>query len=128
MTETTERISPLRQRMIDDMRTRKLSPKTQMGYIRAVKRLGGVSGALARYRGGRGPATLSVSLGRSWYCAGFADCDPHRPEIFHRGRRRSPRGDCPDEYRACTAQAAGGAESRRSGTPDHPTGHRRMDP
>lgn len=30
-------ISPLRQRMIDDMRMRKLNPKTQTGYIRAVR-------------------------------------------------------------------------------------------
>ena len=38
MTQSTQTISPLRQRMIDDMRLRKLSPKTQTGYIRAVKR------------------------------------------------------------------------------------------
>ena len=31
--------SPLRQRMIEDMTMRKLSPKTQSGYIRAVKKL-----------------------------------------------------------------------------------------
>src|SRR5437899_12468180 len=34
----TQGISPLRQRMIDDMRMRKLSPKTQTGYIRVVRR------------------------------------------------------------------------------------------
>ncbi len=39
MTQTTQHISPLRQRMVDDMRLRKLSPKTQSGYIRAVKKL-----------------------------------------------------------------------------------------
>ena len=37
MTESTQTISPLRRRMIDDMTLRKLSPKTQSGYIRAVK-------------------------------------------------------------------------------------------
>ena len=36
---TVKSISPLRQRMIEDMTLRKLSPKTQTGYIRAVKNL-----------------------------------------------------------------------------------------
>jgi integrase/recombinase XerD len=36
MTQTTRPISPLRQRMLDDMRMRKLSEKTQSHYIRAV--------------------------------------------------------------------------------------------
>ena len=44
MTQSTQPISPLRQRMIDDMRLRKLSPKTQTGYIRAVKRFAGFLG------------------------------------------------------------------------------------
>ena len=34
---TAPRISPLRQRMIEDMTIRKLAPKTQAGYIRAVE-------------------------------------------------------------------------------------------
>ena len=38
MTSSTHTLSPLRQRMIDDMRMRKLSPKTQSSYIRVVKR------------------------------------------------------------------------------------------
>jgi integrase/recombinase XerD len=37
MTHTTKPISPLRQRMIDDMALRKLSPQTQAAYLRAVK-------------------------------------------------------------------------------------------
>ncbi len=37
MTESTQSISPLRQRMIDEMRMRKLAPKTQNGYVRAVR-------------------------------------------------------------------------------------------
>jgi site-specific recombinase XerD len=39
MTDSNKSISPLRQRMIEDMTMRKLSPKTQSGYIRAVKKL-----------------------------------------------------------------------------------------
>src|SRR5258705_4007189 len=37
--ESTKTITPLRQRMIEDMRMRKLSDKTRSGYIRAVSRL-----------------------------------------------------------------------------------------
>ena len=36
---TDEAISPLRRRMIEDMTIRKLAPKTQQGYIRAIKNL-----------------------------------------------------------------------------------------
>nr|WP_315203361.1 site-specific integrase [uncultured Albidiferax sp.] len=39
MTPSTQAVSPLRQRMLDDMRMRKLEPKTQAAYIRAVWRL-----------------------------------------------------------------------------------------
>jgi hypothetical protein len=41
MTSSTQTITPLRQRMIDDMRMRKLSPKTQSSYIRAVRQFAG---------------------------------------------------------------------------------------
>lgn len=37
MTQSTKSLSPLRQRMTEDMGMRKLSPKTQAAYIRAVK-------------------------------------------------------------------------------------------
>jgi site-specific recombinase XerD len=36
---TDEAMSPLRRRMIEDMSIRKLSPKTQQGYIRTIKNL-----------------------------------------------------------------------------------------
>jgi integrase/recombinase XerD len=35
----TQAITPLRQRMIDDMRIRKLAPKTQSAYLLHVRRL-----------------------------------------------------------------------------------------
>ena len=44
MTITTQSISPLRQRMIDDMRIRKLCDKTQTHYIRAVRQFAGFLG------------------------------------------------------------------------------------
>jgi integrase/recombinase XerD len=39
MNPSTPTVSPLRQRMIDDMRMRKLEVKTRTGYLRAVKKL-----------------------------------------------------------------------------------------
>ena len=38
---TDEPISPLRRRMIEDMTVRSFDPRTQSGYIRAVKKLAG---------------------------------------------------------------------------------------
>jgi integrase/recombinase XerD len=52
MSATTHTISPLRQRMIDDMRMRKLAPKTQTHYLRAVRQFAGFLG--------RSPDTASV--------------------------------------------------------------------
>ena len=52
MEASTSGISPLRQRMIDDMRMRKLNPKTQTGYIRAVRNF-------TRYLG-RSPDTATI--------------------------------------------------------------------
>ena len=40
MSQATQPISPLRQRMIEDMNLRKFAPITQDAYIRAVKKLG----------------------------------------------------------------------------------------
>jgi len=37
--QIVQTISPLRQHMLEDMRIRKLSPKTQSTYIRAVRNL-----------------------------------------------------------------------------------------
>jgi site-specific recombinase XerD len=44
MESATQRISPLRRRMIDDMRMRKLSDQTQHHYLRAVRQFAGFLG------------------------------------------------------------------------------------
>ena len=44
MTQSTPGITPLRQRMLDDMRMRKLAEKTQHQYIRAVRQFAGYLG------------------------------------------------------------------------------------
>jgi integrase/recombinase XerD len=41
MNDSTREISPLRQRMLEDMRLRKLAPHTQASYVRSVRRLAG---------------------------------------------------------------------------------------
>ena len=41
MKDSSEKISPLRRRMIEDMRMRKLASGTQSGYIRAVRHFSG---------------------------------------------------------------------------------------
>ena len=51
-TSSPQTISPLRQRMLDDMRMRKLAPKTQSHYLRAVSQFAGFLG--------RPPDTASV--------------------------------------------------------------------
>jgi integrase len=52
MNQTLQAISPLRQRMIDDMRMRQLSPRTQANYLRIVREF-------SRYHG-RSPDTATV--------------------------------------------------------------------
>jgi site-specific recombinase XerD len=52
MNSSTPGVAPLRQRMLDDMRMRKLEPKTRAGYIRAVR-------SLTAYLG-RSPDTATV--------------------------------------------------------------------
>jgi integrase/recombinase XerD len=44
MDSSTPAVTPLRQRMLDDMRMRKLEPKTQASYVRAVRKLAGFLG------------------------------------------------------------------------------------
>jgi site-specific recombinase XerD len=58
MTSSQANASPLRQRMIDDMRMRKLSPQTQTGYIRVVRQFTGFLG--------RSPDTATVEELRSY--------------------------------------------------------------
>jgi integrase/recombinase XerD len=58
MNESTQGTSVLRQRMIEDMRMRKLSPKTQAAYIRSVRRF-------AAYLG-RSPDTATVEELRNY--------------------------------------------------------------
>lgn len=59
--ETQKPISPLRQRMIDDMRMRKLCDKTQTGYLRAVRQF-------AKYLGRSPDTAIASSRTNSFSC------------------------------------------------------------
>jgi hypothetical protein len=84
MTHTSQGISPLRQRMIDDMHMRKLAPKTQAGYVRVVRHFTAFLGRpptpqLEDLRKGRRDryAMLSpVLLERGWLFPGLDPVDP----------------------------------------------------
>jgi HPt (histidine-containing phosphotransfer) domain-containing protein len=97
MTHTSQDISPLRQRMIDDMRMRKLAPKTQAGYVRVVRQFTAFLGRppdtatvedLRRYQlhlvdHGISPVSLNAAIG---------DVDSHRMTLrIEQGKGRRDR-------------------------------------
>jgi hypothetical protein len=81
MNTTTPKVSPLRQRMIDDMRMRKLEPKTQSGYIRAVRHFTVWLGRSPRLPPPHRSQPLNLRL-----CAGTAAhrCSSSRPSLLPR--------------------------------------------
>ena len=118
MDASTRAISPLRQRMIDDMRMRKLAEKTQSPYIRAVRRLAAFLGRspdtatvedLRRYQlhlvdHGTSPISLNATItGLKFFFEVTLD------------RRRTDRQDAAG---AGAAQTAGGIEPGGGCAPD----------
>ena len=97
MNTTTPKISPLRQRMIEDMRLRKLVDKTQSGYIRAVRHFAGWLGRspdtasaedLRRYQlhlvdRGISPITLNATITGLKF---FFEVTLSRPELMAKMR------------------------------------------
>ena len=61
---STDAVSPLRQRMIEDMNARKLGAHTQRGHIRSCKRFAAFLQAVARHGHGRGHPPLPAAPGR----------------------------------------------------------------
>jgi integrase/recombinase XerD len=97
MNSTTPKISPLRQRMIEDMRLRKLGTKTQSAYIRAVRHFAGWLGRspdtasaedLRRYQlhcvdRGVSPITLNATITGLKF---FFEVTMTRPELMAKMR------------------------------------------
>jgi len=63
MNPSTQVVSPLRQRMIEDMRLRKLNGNTQIAYVRAVRRLAGFLRRSPDSATGGGSAAISAAHG-----------------------------------------------------------------
>ena len=110
--DTTNRAgTPLRQRMLDDMRMRRLEPKTQTSYVRAVRKLAvflerspdtATAEELRRFQlhlvdQGTSPITLNAT--------------DHRAEVLLRQHAQSRRVDGQDEPSARAADATGRLES-----------------
>jgi integrase/recombinase XerD len=73
MSDTTT-VSPLRQRMIEDMAARKLNPHTQRSHIQSCKRFAAWLKTLARYRNARRGAPVSAAPDES----GTSICNRNR--------------------------------------------------
>jgi integrase/recombinase XerD len=71
---TDEAMSPLRRRMIEDMTIRKLAPKTQNGYIRAIKNFAAFLG--------RSPDTAGLEDIRRFQLV-LAESGAHAPILNH---------------------------------------------
>jgi integrase/recombinase XerD len=90
---STSTVSPLRQRMLDDMRMRKLGGKTQAAYVRAVRGLAVFLAAspdaasaedLRRFQlhlvdHGTSPITINATITGLMF---FFDVTPDRPELM----------------------------------------------
>ena len=118
MNPSTPGVTPLRQRMLDDMRMRKLEPKTQAGYLRAVRQLAvflkrspdtATVEDLRRFQlhmvdRGTSPITLNATITGLKF---FFDVTLGRAELMAKMQ--------PVHVRA---EAAGGVEPRRGRAPD----------
>src|ERR1700704_4694787 len=97
MNDSSQKISPLRRRMIEDMRMRQLSTKTQSSYIRAVRHFAGYLGRsphtatdedLRRYQlhcvdRGVSPITLNATITGLKF---FFEVTLKRPELMSKMR------------------------------------------
>lgn len=77
-----EPISPLRARMIDDMRVRNFSFATQRGYIRGVKMLAAFLGRSPDTATAEGPADLSAASWRHRHHPWRAEHDGVGPALL----------------------------------------------
>ena len=111
MNTITSAVTPLLQRMLEDMRTRKLGPRTQEAYIRAVRKLA----ATCTSRRTRPLWRICATSNATWSTRCLAyDAESHtpRPAILprrHAGAHRTDgpacsRSSCHTSCRWCSAR------------------------
>ena len=88
---TEKAISPLRRRLIEDMTIRRLSPKTQLHYIRHVKRFADFLGRVCRQGYHRGCPSLSVVAGVDRDDGTDRQRQCHCPAVLLQGHAEAPR-------------------------------------
>src|ERR1700710_266680 len=118
MTTLSQDISPLRQRMMDDMRMRRLAPTTQANYLRVVREFSLFLG--------RSPDTASVEDLRRYQLylvdrrsvASFSERRDHRAEVLFRHDARSRGVNGEDASNLSAAHLARHTQPRRSGSTD----------
>ena len=93
---STPTVSPLRQRMLDDMHMRKMAEHTQDGYTRAVRKLAACLGRLPDTATTRRVVTLPASPGGCRYGAGGAQPQGSRTLDCRSTQPQAPRGDVGD--------------------------------
>ena len=112
MDTTTRAGSPLRQRMLDDMRMRKLEPRDAGRLHPRRSQADRLPRPIARHRHRRGPAQLPTAPGRHRHLADHAQRDAHRAEVLLRHHAGPRRADGQDAAGARAAHAARGARVR----------------
>src|SRR5882757_1066029 len=84
-------ISPLRQRMLEDMSLRGFTPDTQRDYIRCQE-AGGLFGPVSRHRDGRRPTRVPTAPDRGRRSAADHQRDGDGAAVLLQGNAR-PAGD-----------------------------------
>jgi hypothetical protein len=88
---TDKAISPLRQRMIEDMTARHFAEKAQKDCIRYVKSFAAFLGRIARCRQRRGLSSVSTAHDEDPCQPGSRQCDGRRAAVLFQGDARTGR-------------------------------------
>jgi integrase/recombinase XerD len=106
-------ISPMRQRMLEDMNLRRFVPDTQREYIRAVKRACDLSRPFPRHRDPGRAARVPAASDQERCATTEHQRDRDCTAVLLQGDARPAGDDAPSRVRLRTAQAATRGLARR---------------